>query len=175
MNPQVASLHEVFDAALAEAARQGVIGTGSQLVGLVPLGAILAAGDHYLAKQGRTTGVPEAERVHTAVLSLGLDDLAPFVPAEKILEYRYRGAPRGLRALRLTEFADELSSESPAPGGSVARCAARWPRRSRACRRADLARRAEPARPAMAELGERPRRSRLFLDAVDRDARRSTP
>ncbi len=84
---------------------------------MVPLDAILAAGDHYLAQQGRTTGVPEHERVQTAVMSLGLDDLAPFDPREKIIEYKYRGAPSGLKAMRLHDFADELSSDSPAPGG----------------------------------------------------------
>ena len=71
MDYNVASMHEVFDACREEAAKLGLRITGSELVGLVPLEAILAAGDHYLAKQGRTSGVPEHERVHTAVLSLG--------------------------------------------------------------------------------------------------------
>lgn len=117
MDFHVTSLHEVFDACREEADKLGLRVTGSELVGLVPLDAILAAGDHYLAKQGRTTGIPEWERVHAAVLSLGLEDLTPFVPAEKIIEYRYRGAPSGLKAMKLYEFTDELSSDSPAPGG----------------------------------------------------------
>jgi glutamate formiminotransferase/formiminotetrahydrofolate cyclodeaminase len=174
MNPEVAPLHEVFDAALAEAARQGVIVTGSQIVGLVPLGAILAAGDHYLARQGRTTGVPEAERVHTAVLSLGLDDLAPFDPADKILEYRYRGAARGLRAMRLTELADELSSDSPAPGGGsvAALCGALAAALASMVAALTWAKKGlEPSRPAMAELGRKAQALKdWFLDAVDRDA-----
>ena len=91
--------------------------TGSELVGLIPLDAILAAGDHYLALQGRTIGVPEPERVHAAVLSLGLGELNPFDPMENVIEYRYRGAATGLRAMTLIDFADELSSDSPAPGG----------------------------------------------------------
>lgn len=113
----VTPLHEVFDACRDEAARLGLRVTGSELVGLIPREALLAAGDHYLTKQGKTTGVPEAERVHTAVLSLGLGDLQPFDPAQKVIEYRYAGPPKGLTSLSLRAFADELSSDSPAPGG----------------------------------------------------------
>jgi glutamate formiminotransferase/formiminotetrahydrofolate cyclodeaminase len=116
-NHKITPIHAVFDACREEAGKLGVRVTGSELVGLIPLEAILAAGDPYLAKQGNSTGIPERERVHTAVLSLGLSDLRPFDPADKIIEYKYRGAPSGLRAMRLTEFADELSSDSPAPGG----------------------------------------------------------
>jgi glutamate formiminotransferase/formiminotetrahydrofolate cyclodeaminase len=117
MDYRVTGLHQVFDACRDEARKLGVRVTGSELVGLVPLEALLAAGDHYLALQGRTNGVPERERVRAAILSLGLGELQPFDPADKVLEYRYRGAAKGLTAMRLTEFADELSSDSPAPGG----------------------------------------------------------
>ena len=79
--------------------------------------ALLAAGDHYLRSQGKTTGIPEAARIQAAVLSLGLDELAPFNPAEKIVEYRYFGVPEGLRTLSLGDFFAELSTDSPAPGG----------------------------------------------------------
>jgi glutamate formiminotransferase/formiminotetrahydrofolate cyclodeaminase len=116
-NHRVTPVHAVFDAACDEAARLGLRVTGSEIVGLIPREALLAAGDHYLARQGKTTGVPEKERVHTAVLSLGLADLAPFVPEQKIVEYRYAGASKGLAAMSLKDFADELSSSSPAPGG----------------------------------------------------------
>jgi glutamate formiminotransferase/formiminotetrahydrofolate cyclodeaminase len=174
MNHRVAPLHEVFDAALVEASKLGVIVTGSELVGLVPLEALLAAGDHYLAKQGRTTGVPESERVHAAVVSLGLDDLAPFDPAEKVIEYRYRGAPRGLLALPLGAFADELSTDSPAPGGgsAAALCGAlaaalasmvaalTWTKKG-----------LEGARPAMLEIGRKAQELKdWFVEAVERDA-----
>jgi glutamate formiminotransferase/formiminotetrahydrofolate cyclodeaminase len=117
MDHSITRIHEVFDACCEEAEKVGVRITGSELVGLIPLDAMLAAGDHYLAKQGRTTGIPEAERIHAAILSMGLTELGPFDPAEKIIEYRYRGAPAGLKAMKLYEFADELSSDSPAPGG----------------------------------------------------------
>jgi glutamate formiminotransferase/formiminotetrahydrofolate cyclodeaminase len=117
MDFHVTSLEQVFDACREEAAKIGVRVTGSELVGLVPLEAILKAGDHYLAQQGRTRGIPVSERIHTAVMSLGLDDLTPFEAADKIVEYRYRGKPSGLKAMTLHGFADELSSDSPAPGG----------------------------------------------------------
>jgi glutamate formiminotransferase len=113
----VAPVHEVFDACREEATKRGMRVTGSELVGLVPLDAMLAAGDHYLLAQGKTAAVPEADRVRAAVLSLGLDELAPFDPSQKIVEYRFRGETGGLRAMTLVEFADELSTDSPAPGG----------------------------------------------------------
>jgi glutamate formiminotransferase/formiminotetrahydrofolate cyclodeaminase len=173
MNYKVTSIHDVFDACREEAAKVGVRVTGSELVGLIPLDALLAAGDHYLTKQGRTTGVPEAERIHTAVLSLGLAELGPFDPREKIIEYRYRGAPTGLQAMRLFEFVEELSSDSPAPGGgsvaalcgalSAALCsmvaALTWSKKGM-----------EDARPAMREIGERSQElADWFVGAVDRD------
>jgi formiminotetrahydrofolate cyclodeaminase len=77
----------------------------------------LAAGRHYLAKQGRSTGVSESELVTCAVQSLGLSDVVPFAPQNKIIEYRLLPAQRLLRDLSLSDFVDELSSESPAPGG----------------------------------------------------------
>jgi glutamate formiminotransferase/formiminotetrahydrofolate cyclodeaminase len=117
MDFRTAPMHEVFDACREEAAKVGVRVTGSELVGLVPLEAMLAAGDYYLERQGMTTGVSERERVHAAVLSLGLAELAPFDPADKIIEYRYYGAPTGLKAMKVHEFVDELASDSPAPGG----------------------------------------------------------
>jgi glutamate formiminotransferase/formiminotetrahydrofolate cyclodeaminase len=116
-NHKVTPLHEVFDAACEEAAKLGLRVTGSEIVGMIPREAILAAGDHYLAKQGKTSGVPEKERVHTAVLSLGLSELAAFAPSLKVIEYRYAGEPTGLVAMTVRDFADELSSQSPAPGG----------------------------------------------------------
>lgn len=113
----VTSVHAVFDACRAEASARGMRVTGSEIVGLIPRIALLAAGDHYLREQGKTTGVPESDRIAAAVLSLGLDELSPFDPAEKVVEYRYGGIPVGLRSLSLDAFADMLSTDSPAPGG----------------------------------------------------------
>ena len=173
MNHKVTSIHAVFDACREVAGQLGVRVTGSELVGLIPLEAMLAAGDHYLARQGRTTGVPEAERIHTAVLSLGLSELGPFDPAEKIIEYRYRGAPRGLRAMRLTEFADELSSDSPAPGGGsvAALCGSLSAALSSMVAALTWSKKGmEVAQPKMQEIGERAQRLKdWFLEAVDRD------
>ena len=173
MNYKVTSIHEVFDACREEAAKVGVRITGSELVGLIPLEAILAAGDHYLAKQGRTTGVPEHERVHTAIMSLGLEEVSPFDPAEKIIEYKYRGAPSGLRSMRLTEFADELSSDSPAPGGGsvAALCGSLSAALSAMVAALTWSKKGmEGARPRMKEIGEQGQALKdAFMEAVDRD------
>jgi glutamate formiminotransferase/formiminotetrahydrofolate cyclodeaminase len=147
--------------------------TGSELVGLVPLEAILAAGDFYLAKQGRTTGIPEWERVHAAVLSLGLEDLTPFVPAEKIIEYRYRGAPVGLKAMKLFEFADELSADSPAPGGGsvAALCGALAAALSAMVAALTWSKKGmESSRPTVKEIGVAAQELKTwFVEAIDRD------
>ena len=113
----VSGLHDVFDACLEEGQKIGVRVTGSEIVGLVPLEAMLRAGRHYLRRQGESTGVPEGRLIEAAVTSLGLAELTPFDPDDKIIEYRLRGTGRTLRDLPLSRFMDELSSESPAPGG----------------------------------------------------------
>ena len=92
--------------------------TGSELVGLLPLRVLLDAADHYLRKQQRSLGISEAEKVKIAVKSLGLDDLAPFDPAKRVIEYII--ADKGnapLVHMTLTQFADTTASEAPAPGG----------------------------------------------------------
>jgi glutamate formiminotransferase/formiminotetrahydrofolate cyclodeaminase len=172
-NYNVTPLHDVFDACCEEASKLGLRVTGSELVGLIPKAALLAAGDHFLTKQGKTTGIPEKERVHTAVLSLGLSELGPFEPAHKVIEYRYAGPPAGLAAMTLRGFADELSSSSPAPGGGsvAALCGAlsaslvamvaalTWSKTG-----------LEAARPAMKAAGVDAQALKdWFLDAVDRD------
>lgn len=116
-NYRVTSLHQVFDAACEEAASRGMRVTGSELVGLVPLEPMLMAGRHYLRRQGKSAGLPEREVVECAVRSLGLRDVAPFDPDDKIIEYRLARGRKGLADLTLKGFCDELSSESPAPGG----------------------------------------------------------
>jgi glutamate formiminotransferase/formiminotetrahydrofolate cyclodeaminase len=172
-NHKVTPLHDVFDAVCEEAAKLGLRVTGSELVGLIPQEALLAAGDHYLTRQGKTTGVPEKERVHTAVLSLGLSDLAPFEPGRKVIEYRFAGGPSGLAAMTLRDFADELSSSSPAPGGGsvAALCGALSASlvamvAALAWSKAGL----EGARPAMKAAGTDAQTLKdWFLGAVDRD------
>jgi glutamate formiminotransferase/formiminotetrahydrofolate cyclodeaminase len=113
----VSPMHEVFEACREEATSRGMRVTGSELVGLVPLQAMLAAGDHFLTAQGRTTAIPEVDRIRTAVMSLGLEEISEFDPAAKIVEYRFRGAPECLVTNTVTGFVDVLSKDSPAPGG----------------------------------------------------------
>jgi glutamate formiminotransferase/formiminotetrahydrofolate cyclodeaminase len=114
----VTPLHVAFDEVSRRAEARGLRVTGSELVGLVPLKALVDAGRHFLAKQQRSTGVSERELVHIAVRSLGLSELAPFVPEERIIEYRLRRPEeRRLVKLPLERFADETAGEAPAPGG----------------------------------------------------------
>ncbi len=116
-NYKTTPVHVVFDVVCEEAWRMGLRVTGSELVGLIPKDALLAAGRHYLEKQGKSAGVPEEELIRTAVRSLGLADVAPFDPKKKIIEYQFEEPARSLVRLTLREFANELSTDSPAPGG----------------------------------------------------------
>jgi len=109
-------LHVVFDTCDERARAHGLRVTGSELVGLVPRAALVAAGRHYLARMGRSTGVPEKALIHVAVRTLGLSEVKPFDPRAAIIEARL-GTPAPLVAMTLAGFADELSSDSPAPGG----------------------------------------------------------
>jgi len=111
-------VHVAFDAVCTSAADRGLRVTGSELVGLIPLQAMLDAGKYFLAKQQRSTGVSEKELIRIAILSMGLDELAPFVPEERIIEYLLRkDSDAKLVSLTLRDLADETASESPAPGG----------------------------------------------------------
>jgi glutamate formiminotransferase/formiminotetrahydrofolate cyclodeaminase len=116
VDSDVTPLHVAFDTCEKQANQRGMRVTGSEIVGLVPLQAITDAGRYYLKQAGRSTGVPECDIVQSAVLSLGLNDVAPFKPEEKIIEYTL--APeRPLASMTLQEFADETSRDSAAPGG----------------------------------------------------------
>lgn len=172
-NPAVSPLHEVFDASCEVATSLGMRVTGSELVGLIPLDAMLAAGDHYLKKQGRPISVSEAEKIHTAALSLGLDDLGPFDPHEKIIEYRYRGAGGPLASMSIRAFADELSSDSVAPGGGSVAALAGSMAAGLSAMVATLTfqkKGMEDARPTMERAGVRAQALKAwFLDAIDRD------
>jgi glutamate formiminotransferase / formiminotetrahydrofolate cyclodeaminase len=109
--------HVAFDACVDEARKLGLRVTGSELVGLIPRAAILQAGTYYLEKQGKSSGVPERELVHVAVHSLGLAELGPFDPDQKVIEYRIRRREGSLVEMTARAFVDELSTDSPAPGG----------------------------------------------------------
>lgn len=112
-------LHLAFDETSRSAESRGLRVTGSELVGLVPLQAMLDAGRYFLRKQQRSTGVSEAELIKIAVRSMGLDELAPFDPSKKIIEYVLRGGDGTgrLAAMSVRAFTEETASESPAPGG----------------------------------------------------------
>ncbi|MBO6518002.1 MAG: glutamate formimidoyltransferase [Bacteroidia bacterium] len=117
-NFHVTPVHTFFDEVEKSAIDRGIRVTGSELVGLVPLKAMLDAGIHYLKKQGRSIGVSEREIIHIAVKSLGLDELGPFDPDKKIVEYALKNA-EDTRLVDMTcvELANETASESMAPGG----------------------------------------------------------
>ncbi len=119
-NYKITPVHVVFDEAVKEAEKLGLRVTGSELVGLIPKEALLMAGRYYLEKQRKSPGLPEEELIRTAVLSLGLNDVAPFDPGKKIIEYQFKEAGPSLLRLNLREFANELSADSPTPGGGSA-------------------------------------------------------
>jgi glutamate formiminotransferase/formiminotetrahydrofolate cyclodeaminase len=117
-NIEVTPIHVAFDEVCTKGAERGIRVTGSELVGLIPLKAMLDAGKYYLRKQQRSVGVSDRELIKIAIKSMGLDELAPFNPRERIIEYLLEDAATGkLAGMTLTAFADETASESPAPGG----------------------------------------------------------
>ncbi|MFN4082357.1 MAG: glutamate formimidoyltransferase [Bacteroidia bacterium] len=117
-NYKVTPVHIAFDEVCKSAEKRGLRVTGSELVGLIPLDAMLEAGKYFLQKQGRSVGVSEEELIFIAVKSLGLDELVPFEPSKKIIEYKLRNAQsEKLVKMTLKAFANETASESPAPGG----------------------------------------------------------
>lgn len=115
---RITPVHIAFDEACKKATERGLRVTGSELVGLLPLRALTDAGRYFLQKQKRSTGVSEKELIKIAVRSLGLDELAPFDPDKRIIEYLLRDkADKKLIYNSLLDFANETASESPAPGG----------------------------------------------------------
>ncbi|MEI7964503.1 MAG: glutamate formimidoyltransferase [Chitinophagaceae bacterium] len=117
-NINITPLHIAFDEVCKKADARGIRVTGSELVGLLPLQALLDAGKYFLRKQQRSVGVSEKELIKIAVKSMGLDEIAPFVPEEKIIEYLLADkADSKLVSMTLTDFANETASESTAPGG----------------------------------------------------------
>jgi len=117
-NIEVTPIHIAFDEVCNKAAGRGIRVTGSELVGLIPLKAMLDAGKYFLRKQQRSTGVSEKELIKIAIKSMGLDELGSFNPDERIIEYLLKDAAASkLISMSLADFADETASESPAPGG----------------------------------------------------------
>ncbi len=116
-------LHVAFEEVCAKAAARGLRVTGAEIVGLVPKRVLLEAGRFYLEKQQRSLGISEEEIVKIAVRSMSLDDLKPFNPKEKVIEYLLADEPHGLAQMTVEGFTRETASESAAPGGgSVSAC-----------------------------------------------------
>ncbi len=120
INYKITPLYKLYEVAKEEAEKLGLRVIGSELVGLIPKRAILETGKYYLLQQGKSTGIPEKEIIDVAVLSLGLNSIKPFIPEEKIIEYAVEKDRDLLVRRRLNDFVDELSSDSPAPGGGSA-------------------------------------------------------
>ena len=118
-NIGVTPLHEAFDEVCRAAAARGLRVTGTEIVGLVPKRTLIEAGRYFLHKQQRSTGIAESEIIRMAVKSMGLDELAPFNPEEKVIEYLIAPKTEGKKLTDMTceAFAEETASESPAPGG----------------------------------------------------------
>ena len=120
-NLSITPLHVAFDEVCRAADARGVRVTGAEIVGLVPKSALVDAGRHFLRKQNRSTGLPERELVRIAIESMGLGNLKPFNPDEKVVEYILEAEEqKGVKKLvdmTCTGFAEETASESPAPGG----------------------------------------------------------
>lgn len=118
-NWKVTPPHIAFETSSLEAEKIGVKVTGSELVGLIPKDALLEAGRYYLKKQNRSTGIPESEIMYIAIKSLGLDNLYKFEINKKVIEYAYQSKMnrKKLVNLEIKDFLDELSTDSPAPGG----------------------------------------------------------
>ena len=111
-------LHEAFDEVCRKADARGVRVTGTEIVGLVPKRTLIDAGKHFLRKQQRSCGIPESEIIRIAIKSMGLDQLTPFDPEQKVIEYMIADrSEKKLVDLTAKGFAEETASESPAPGG----------------------------------------------------------
>ena len=111
-------LHVAFDACAESAHKRGMRVTGSEIVGMVPKKSLLDAGRYFLRKQSWSEGVSEEELIDMAIRSLGLSELKPFEPKEKVIEFKIdSGSGKSLVKMSIREFCNELASESPAPGG----------------------------------------------------------
>ena len=116
-NIKTTPLHEVFDKTCERAQIRGLRVTGSELIGLVPKKVLIDAGKYFLVKQKRSLAIPDKDIIHIAIKSLGLDELSKFNPNERIIEYLIKTNDSPLAKMTITDFANETSSESPAPGG----------------------------------------------------------
>lgn len=115
-NYKITPIHDVYDYVVKAALDRGLQVTGSEIVGLVPKAAMVAAGKHYLQRMGKPTGLPERELVELAAVSMGLSDIAPFDIDERVVEY-VLAEKCGLVDMTVSDFVDEVQTDSVAPGG----------------------------------------------------------
>jgi len=172
-NYKVTPPHIVFDEVCKQADKLGLRVTGSELVGLIPREAMIAAGKHYLRKQGKSVGVSQGELVRIAVQSMGLEDISPFDPRKKIIESYVEDRPDALVNMTLTEFADELASDSPAPGGGSVAALIGSLSAALSSMVANLTYMKKGYKDVAGEMDELAERGQIlkkkFLDAIDRD------
>jgi glutamate formiminotransferase/formiminotetrahydrofolate cyclodeaminase len=172
LNYKITPLYRVFEEAEKFAHSFGARVTGSELVGLIPLEAVLEVGRHFLKIQGSSTGVSENEIVRIAVQSLGLREISKFDPDHKIIEYRFRNKGR-LASMDCFEFADELASDSPAPGGGsvAALCGALSSGLSSMVGNLTYNKKAyKDVREEMISLSEKAQKLKdFFIEAIDKD------
>ena len=172
---EVTPIHEVFDACCRLAGEQGARVTGSEVVGLVPRGALTAAGSHYLKKQGLSPGASAKELVRVAARTMGLDEVAPFDPAKKIVEEALFD-PEALVELSLSEFTERTASGTAVPGGGSVAAVSGALSASLLAMVANLAAESrktpDKEKPELGRLAERSQALRdWMLAAVDRDSR----
>src|SRR6185436_17591161 len=116
-NIEETPLHVAFDGCVESAIKRGMRVTGSEIVGMVPKKCLIDAGRHYLRKQKWSEGASEEELIDIAVKSMGLSELKPFDPKEKVIELKIESDSKSLLKMNLREFCNETLSDSPAPGG----------------------------------------------------------
>jgi len=116
-NYHKSTIHDIFEATCNLAENRGLRVTGSELIGLIPLDAILNAGQYYLKKQNSSLGLPQADIIECAIKSLGLNDVIPFESKTRIIEFAIKENNLALIDISCEHFLDELSRNSPAPGG----------------------------------------------------------
>ncbi|MEZ4388403.1 MAG: glutamate formimidoyltransferase [Candidatus Krumholzibacteriia bacterium] len=172
VNTAVTKPHQAYEACRKSAQDRGALVTGSELVGLIPEGDLLAAGKFYLRAAGQSAGIPKRQILETAIQSLGLRDLGDFDPQDKVIEYRAGLVDGRLVSLTNREFVDELSSDSPAPGGGsvAALCAAQSAGLVAMVGNLTVGKPKYKAQDRVKEIAEEAQELKdLFLDAVDHD------
>ena len=173
-NYKVTPPHLAVEVCRDEALKRGLVVTGTELVGLIPKEAMLMAGRYYLERQGISPGQPEKELIRIAAQSMGMSEVAPFRPKEKIIEYQFADDEKALRNMTLCDFADELSTDSPAPGGGSVAALAGAVCASLAAMVANLThgkKAFEDRNDEMAEVAQAGQQSKdEFLQTIDADA-----